>query len=176
MVNNWLIRVDYISFDQHKLYCYDDILIYSLAIEMLFLQALPLRNKHQNIYLHDFCLQTVPVDSLMTIHTKSLDRSETQQLTSKTTHTNLCTLYSDCTITRSCCEISNDVMVLIWNFLRGMSGQEPWCENDAIINNLQLPFLVVTIKCHFTFLHEKTTGKVVTRVTKFKNYVMQGYL
>ena len=86
MVNNWLISVDYISFDQHKLYCYDDILIYSLAIEMLFLQASPLRNKHQNIYLHDSCLQTVPVDSLMTIHTKSLDRSVTQQLTTKTTH------------------------------------------------------------------------------------------
>ena len=80
-----LISVDYISFDQHKLYCYDDILIYSLAIEMLFLQAFPLRNKHQHIYLHDSCLQTVPVDSL-TIHTKSLDRSVTQQLTTKTTH------------------------------------------------------------------------------------------
>ena len=86
MVNNWLISVDYISFDQHKRYCYYDILIYSLAIEMLFLQAFPLRSKHQNIYLHDSCLQTVPVDSLITIHTKSLDRSVTQQLTTKTTH------------------------------------------------------------------------------------------
>ena len=64
MVNNWVISVDYISFDQHKLYCYDDILIFSLEIEMLFLQAFPFRNKHQNIYLHDSCLQTVPVDSL----------------------------------------------------------------------------------------------------------------
>ena len=88
MVNNWLISVDYISFDQHKLYCYDDILIYSLAIEMLFLQAFPLRNKHQNIYLHDSCLQTVPVDSLMTIHTKSLDRSVTHNWQQRL-HTNV---------------------------------------------------------------------------------------
>ena len=32
---------------------------------------------------------------------------------------------SDCTIIRNRCEISNDVMVLIWNILWDMSGHEP---------------------------------------------------
>ena len=91
---------------------------------MLFLQAFPLRNKHQNIYLHDSCLQTVLVDSLMTIHTKSLDRSVTQQLTTKTIHERII-LYLIETIIRNRCEISNDVMVLIWNILWDMSGHEP---------------------------------------------------
>ena len=31
----------------------------------------------------------------------------------------------DCTIIRNRCEISNDVMVLIWNILWDMSGHEP---------------------------------------------------
>ena len=91
---------------------------------MLFLQAFPLRNKHQNIYLHDSCLQTVPVDLLMTIHTKSLDRSVTRQLTTED-YTRTYYTISDCTIIRNRCEISNDVMVLIWNILWNMSGHEP---------------------------------------------------
>ena len=153
MVNNWVISVDYISFDQHKLYCYDDILIYSLAIEMLFSQAFSFRNKHQNIYLHDSCLQTVPVDSLHD-YTHKITWSICNTTTDNKDYTRTYYTISDCTIIRNRCEISNDVMVLIWNILWDMSGHEPWCENDAIINNLQLPFLVVTIKCHFSFLHE----------------------
>ena len=30
----------------------------------------------------------------------------------------------DCTISRSCCEIFNDVMVLMWDFFQDMSGHE----------------------------------------------------
>ena len=42
-------------------------------------------NNHPNIYLHVSCLQTVLVDSLMTIDTQSTDQSVAQQLTT-TTH------------------------------------------------------------------------------------------
>ena len=60
----------------------------------------------------------------MTIHTKSLDRSETQQLTTKTTHERIILyLIAPSFVTR--CEMSNDVMVLIWNILWDMSGHEP---------------------------------------------------
>jgi len=47
-------------------------------------------------------------DSLITVDTTSLDQHK---------------LYY-CTISRSCCEISDDVIVLIRNFLRDMYGHE----------------------------------------------------
>ena len=76
------------------------------------------RNKHQNIYLHDSCLQAVLGNSLMTIDTKSPDQS-VAQLTTTTYTLRYCTItyscceISDWTISCSRCEISDDVMVLI---------------------------------------------------------------
>ena len=61
-------------------------------------------------------------ESLITVDTTSLDHHK---------------LYY-CTISRSRCEISDDVMVLIWNFLRDMYGHaryERYERFDNTINN-----------------------------------------
>ena len=54
------------------------------------------------------CKEAVLVDSLMT------DQSAAQQLTT-TTHELFTPCTADCTIKRKCCEIFDDVMLLIWS-------------------------------------------------------------
>ena len=88
-------------------------------------------NNYANIYLHVSSLQAILADSLMTINTQSTDQSEAQQLTTTTIHEQFKPLIapslcdplvsrcqiSDCIISRNRCEISDEVTVLIWNFL-----------------------------------------------------------
>ena len=58
--------------------------------------------------------EAVLVDSLMTIDTQSTDQSAAQQLTT-TTHELFTPFTADCTTKSKCCEIFDDVMVLIWS-------------------------------------------------------------
>ena len=60
------------------------------------------------------CKEAVLVDSLMTIDTQSTDQLAAQQLTT-TTHELFTPCTADCTIKRQCCDIFDDVMVLIWS-------------------------------------------------------------